>query len=165
MANICNPVSPIPKCLLNRLNFRRNKLDPALQGLMGEANLRFVRGEVDTAIRMCMEVIRQEPGVPEPFQTLSALYEESGEHDRALQFALIAAHLAPQASFISDKIISLDHQTNRARFLYPKVIWHELPLKGRYDDDKHVKLMDKNNSQEKLYGKPQLVECLKMCLK
>ena len=29
---------------------------------MGEANLRFVRGEIDTAIRMCMEVIRQEPG-------------------------------------------------------------------------------------------------------
>ena len=72
--------------------------------MIREANLRFVRGEVDTAIRMCMEVIRQEPGVPEPFQTLSALYEESGEHDRALQFALIAAHLAPQASFISDKI-------------------------------------------------------------
>ena len=112
--------SPIPKCLLNRLNFRRNKLDPALQGLMGEANLRFVRGEVDTAIRMCMEVIRQEPGVPEPFQTLSALYEESGEHDRALQFALIAAHLAPQASFTSDKIIPLDHQTKLRIFLILK---------------------------------------------
>ena len=26
---------------------------------MGEANLRFVRGDRDTAVRMCMEVIRQ----------------------------------------------------------------------------------------------------------
>ena len=31
----------------------------SIQGLMGEANLRFVRGDRDTAVRMCMEVIRQ----------------------------------------------------------------------------------------------------------
>ena len=31
----------------------------SMQGLMGEANLRFVRGDRDTAVRMCMEVIRQ----------------------------------------------------------------------------------------------------------
>jgi len=75
---------------------RKKRLDPALQGLMGEANLRFARGDTDTAIRMCMEVIRQEPGVPEPFQTLSTLYEETGNEEKAFQFALIAAHLAPQ---------------------------------------------------------------------
>ena len=51
---------------------------------MGEANLRFARGDTDTAIRMCMEVIRQEPGVPEPFQTLSTLYEETGNEEKAL---------------------------------------------------------------------------------
>ena len=63
--------------------------------------MQYVRGDTDKAIRMCMEVIRQEPGVPEPFQTLSSLYEDSGEHDRALQFALIAAHLAPQVTSLS----------------------------------------------------------------
>ena len=63
---------------------------------MGEANLRFARGDKDMAIRMCMEVIRQDPTAPEPFQTLSTLYEETGEHERSLQFALIGAHLAPQ---------------------------------------------------------------------
>ena len=46
---------------------------------MGEANLRFARGDNETAIRMCMEVIRQDPSAPEPFQTLSNLYEENGE--------------------------------------------------------------------------------------
>lgn len=30
------------------------------------------------------------------FQTLSTLYEEMEEHEKSLQFALIAAHLAPQ---------------------------------------------------------------------
>jgi hypothetical protein len=45
---------------------------------MGEANLRFVRGDIDTAIRMCMEVIRQDPAVAEPFQTLATLYDGLG---------------------------------------------------------------------------------------
>lgn len=64
---------------------------------MGEANLRFIRGDRETAIRMCMEVIRQDPTAPEPFQTLSNLYEDSGEdQEKCLQFALIAAHLSPQ---------------------------------------------------------------------
>jgi len=63
---------------------------------MGEANLRYVRGDKDAAVRMCMEVIRQDPTAPEPFQTLSTLYEEMEEPEKSLQFALIAAHLAPQ---------------------------------------------------------------------
>ena len=74
------------------------RLNPALQGLMGEANLRFARGDTDTAIRMCMEVVRQEPNAPEPYQTLSTLYENFENDERALQFALIAAHLAPHDS-------------------------------------------------------------------
>merc|ERR1719209_2890807 len=75
---------------------RRRRLEPALQGLMGEANLRFAKGDTDTAERMCMEVIRQDPIAPEPFQTLATLYEEQGELERSLQFGLLAAHLAPQ---------------------------------------------------------------------
>ncbi len=75
---------------------RRKRLDPALQGLMGEANLRYARGDRETAIRMCFEVIRQDPSVPEPFQTLSTIYEESGEQEKSLQLAILAAHLAPQ---------------------------------------------------------------------
>jgi len=77
---------------------RRKRLEPALQGLMGEANLRFARGDAETAERMCMEVIRQDPTAPEPFQTLATLYEEQGEIERSLQFGLLAAHLAPQDS-------------------------------------------------------------------
>lgn len=80
----------------SRLGVRtRNKLDPTLQGLIGEANLRFVRGDIDTAIKMCMEVIRCDARAPEPFQTLSTIYEESGEFEKSVQFAMIGAHLAP----------------------------------------------------------------------
>ena len=37
----------------------RSKLPRALRGLMGEANIRYARGEKDDAILMCMEIIRQ----------------------------------------------------------------------------------------------------------
>jgi hypothetical protein len=42
---------------------------------------------------MCLEIIRQDPTIPEPFQTLATIYEESEEIEKSLQFALIAAHL------------------------------------------------------------------------
>ncbi|XP_014674823.1 PREDICTED: general transcription factor 3C polypeptide 3-like isoform X2 [Priapulus caudatus] len=74
---------------------RRSKLPRDLQGLMGEANLCFARGEHEEAIKMCMEIIRLVPTAPEPFQTLGMLYEEMGDVERSLQFSLIAAHLSP----------------------------------------------------------------------
>jgi len=48
---------------------------------------------VENAEKMCLEIIRQDPTVPEPFQTLATIYEESEEIEKSLQFALIAAHL------------------------------------------------------------------------
>ncbi|XP_019637611.1 PREDICTED: general transcription factor 3C polypeptide 3-like [Branchiostoma belcheri] len=75
---------------------RINEVPKPLRGLMGEANLRFARGKYDDAIKMCMEVIRQAPHCYEPFQTAAMVYEEKGDMERSLQFALIAAHLNPQ---------------------------------------------------------------------
>lgn len=37
----------------------RSKLPRALRGLMGEANIRYARGDKEDAILMCMEIIRQ----------------------------------------------------------------------------------------------------------
>ncbi|XP_025995766.2 general transcription factor 3C polypeptide 3 isoform X1 [Solenopsis invicta] len=74
---------------------RKRVLPPVLQGLMGEANLRFAKGEVDLAAQICMEIIRQVPSAPEPFQTLAMIYEND-QPEKSLQFALIAAHLSPK---------------------------------------------------------------------
>lgn len=76
----------------------RNSLPPALKGLMGEANLRYARGEHENAIKMCFEVIRQFPWAPEPFETLASLYDEKGDSEKSLQVSLLAAHLNPRAS-------------------------------------------------------------------
>uniref|UniRef100_A0A8C4RBA8 General transcription factor IIIC, polypeptide 3 n=1 Tax=Eptatretus burgeri TaxID=7764 RepID=A0A8C4RBA8_EPTBU len=73
----------------------RSKLPKALRGLMGEANIRFARGDHEEAVKMCMEIIRQTPYAHEPFSTLAMLYEECGDMDKSLQFGLIAAYLNP----------------------------------------------------------------------
>ncbi|XP_037070809.1 general transcription factor 3C polypeptide 3-like [Pollicipes pollicipes] len=62
--------------------------------MMGEANLRYARGDTEVAETICKEIIRQSPLAPEPFQTMAMMLEERGEHDRSLQYSLIAAHLA-----------------------------------------------------------------------
>lgn len=74
---------------------KSKKLLPvALQGLMGQANLCYARGETDLAEKICLEIIRQSPLASEPYITLSQIYESIDE-DKHMQFLLIAAHLNP----------------------------------------------------------------------
>uniref|UniRef100_A0A671Z3H2 General transcription factor IIIC, polypeptide 3 n=1 Tax=Sparus aurata TaxID=8175 RepID=A0A671Z3H2_SPAAU len=71
----------------------RSKLPRALRGLMGEANIRYARGEKEDAIMMCMEIIRQgrnrlrahEPGAGQhPYNPTNVryLWERSSLHMR-----------------------------------------------------------------------------------
>ena len=78
-----------------RAKRKRRLLPPALQGLMGEANLTYARGDFATAEKMCLEVIRQCPEDPTAFSTLAVLYEEQNLPEKSLQVALIAALLSP----------------------------------------------------------------------
>ncbi|OAD59331.1 General transcription factor 3C polypeptide 3 [Eufriesea mexicana] len=82
-----------------QVRYKRKKrtLPPVLQGLMGEANLRYARGNTELAAQICMEIIRQVqvPSAPEPFHTLAMIYE-TDQPEKSLQFALIAAHLSPK---------------------------------------------------------------------
>lgn len=75
---------------------RRCVLPAALQGLMGEANLRYARGQNELAEKVCLEIIRQVPLAPEPFLTLAQIHDSNP--DKYLQFSLIAAHLNPADS-------------------------------------------------------------------
>lgn len=74
---------------------RKKKLAKDLLALVGQANLNFVRGDHDGAIKMCLEVIRLAPTSPEPFQTLSLIYEEKRQFEKAYQYNLISAYLNP----------------------------------------------------------------------
>ncbi|GAB0086446.1 general transcription factor 3C polypeptide 3 [Sergentomyia squamirostris] len=73
---------------------RRCNLPPALQGLMGEANLCYARGDNELAKKVCLEIIRQVPLAAEPFHTLAQIYENT-DPEKCMQFMLIAAYLDP----------------------------------------------------------------------
>ncbi|XP_068165370.1 general transcription factor 3C polypeptide 3 [Antennarius striatus] len=112
----------------------RSKLPRALRGLMGEANIRYARGEKEDAILMCMEIIRQAPLAYEPFSTLAMIYEDDEDMDKALQFGLIAAHLNPSdcEEWIRLAEMSLDQGNIRQAIVcYTKAIKYD-PTNVRY---------------------------------
>ncbi|XP_022064081.1 general transcription factor 3C polypeptide 3 [Acanthochromis polyacanthus] len=105
-----------------------SKLPRALRGLMGEANIRYARGEKEDAILMCMEIIRQAPLAYEPFSTLAMIYEDNEDMDKALQFGLIAAHLNPSdcEEWIRLAEMSLEQDNIRQAILcYSKAIKYD----------------------------------------
>ncbi|KAK7893277.1 hypothetical protein WMY93_022429 [Mugilogobius chulae] len=119
---------------LMRERRHRSKLPRALRGLMGEANIRYARGEKNDAILMCMEIIRQAPMAYEPFSTLTMIYEDDGDMQKALQFGLIAAHLNPSDcdEWIRLAEMSLEQDNIRqAIFCYSKAIKYD-PTNVRY---------------------------------
>ncbi|KAL7017526.1 hypothetical protein ACKWTF_010409 [Chironomus riparius] len=71
----------------------KRALSSALQGLMGEANLCFARGDSAMCEKLCLEIIRQEPMAGEPYITLSQIYESTDEQ-KYLHLLLLAAHLS-----------------------------------------------------------------------
>uniref|UniRef100_W5MD51 General transcription factor IIIC, polypeptide 3 n=1 Tax=Lepisosteus oculatus TaxID=7918 RepID=W5MD51_LEPOC len=112
----------------------RSKLPRALRGLMGEANIRYARGEKEDAITMCMEIIRQAPLAYEPFSTLAMIYEDQGDMEKSLQFGLIAAHLNPsnREDWVKLADMSLEQDNIRqAIFCYSKAIKYD-PSNVRY---------------------------------
>ena len=102
----------------------RSKLHRALRGLMGEANIRFSRGDHEEAILMCMEIIRQAPLAYEPFSTLAMIYEDQGDMEKSLQFELIAAHLNP--SDTEEWVRLAEDNIKQAIFCYTKGLKYEL---------------------------------------
>ncbi|KAM5146923.1 general transcription factor 3C polypeptide 3 [Mantella aurantiaca] len=112
----------------------RSKLPRALRGLMGEANIRFARGEREEAIMMCMEIIRQAPLAYEPFSTLAMIYEDQGDMEKSLQFELIAAHLNPSDTeeWVRLAEMSLEQDNiKQAIFCYSKALKYN-PTNVRY---------------------------------
>ncbi|XP_026523762.1 general transcription factor 3C polypeptide 3 isoform X2 [Notechis scutatus] len=106
----------------------RSKLPRALRGLMGEANIRFARGEHEEAILMCMEIIRQAPLAYEPFSTLAMIYEDQGDMEKSLQFELIAAHLNPSDTeeWVRLAEMSLEQDNiKQAVFCYSKALKYD----------------------------------------
>lgn len=75
---------------------RQPLISTEVQALLGQANLAYVSAEREKAIEILQEIIRIEPGIIQPWETLSAIHTELHEAEKALQFRVIAAHLQPK---------------------------------------------------------------------
>ncbi|ENN77812.1 hypothetical protein D910_12404 [Dendroctonus ponderosae] len=89
-----------------------SKLSVHLRGLMGEANLRFARGEVELAKKMCFEVIRQSPEAFEPYLTLAQMYENQNIK-KYRGFLMLAGHLQPSNADIWIRLADVEFQENK----------------------------------------------------
>ena len=72
---------------------------------LGQANLFRARGNDDEALKLCLEIIRQCPSQPEPFNTVAAIYEANGEIEKAMQFYTISTHLSATDDVIWEKLM------------------------------------------------------------
>ncbi|KAI1280543.1 Rho GTPase-activating protein [Halotydeus destructor] len=79
-----------------RRNPRKTKLDIVSQNLLGSAELSSARGNVEDAIKMCLEVIKENPKAHEPYQTLAHFYDDLEDFEKAFQYHMIAAYLCPR---------------------------------------------------------------------
>ncbi|CAJ1086788.1 general transcription factor 3C polypeptide 3 [Xyrichtys novacula] len=142
----------------------RSKLPRALRGLMGEANIRYARGEKEDAILMCMEIIRQAPLAFEPFSTLAMIYEDNEDVEKALQFGLIAAHLNPSdcEEWIRLAEMSLEQDNIRQAIVcYTKAIKYD-PTNVRYLWERSSLYMRLGESKQCMDGYRRILSLLPM---
>lgn len=97
----------------------RSKLSATLRGVMGQANVCYAKGDTETAVKMCLEIIREEPKASEPFKTLASIYEEIGESEKSLQMRLIAAHLGPASK---EEWLELAHTLKKNNHLRQAIV-------------------------------------------
>ncbi|CAI2354459.1 unnamed protein product [Caenorhabditis sp. 36 PRJEB53466] len=67
-----------------------------LDSLLGQANVLAARGNVTDAMELLREVIRQDHKHAMAYQQIATVYEQEGDHQKALQFGLLASHLDPR---------------------------------------------------------------------
>ncbi|CAL0324315.1 unnamed protein product [Lupinus luteus] len=76
----------------------RNKLNPRLTRMMGDATLHYACARYDQAIAVLHEVVRLAPNLPDPYHTLGLVYRSLKDYKKATGFYMIAAHLTPKDS-------------------------------------------------------------------
>uniref|UniRef100_A0A8R1E6J7 TPR_REGION domain-containing protein n=1 Tax=Caenorhabditis japonica TaxID=281687 RepID=A0A8R1E6J7_CAEJA len=64
-----------------------------LDALLGQANVQAARGNTADAMELLREVIRQDHKHAMAYHQIATVYEQMGEHQKALQFGLLASHL------------------------------------------------------------------------
>lgn len=79
-----------------RLSSRAKGLNEEQSKKMGQANLLFTSGKFSEAVKILLELIKQAPKAPDPYNTLGLIHEEINQQRKALKFYKIAALFNPK---------------------------------------------------------------------
>ncbi|GAB6022289.1 General transcription factor IIIC, polypeptide 3 [Chamberlinius hualienensis] len=106
----------------------RSRLPADLEGLLGQARLSLVRNDQESAIKMCLEVIRLGGHSPEVYETLEMIYEDSGDLYKILSTRIMVATLkvndAQAWANVAEVYAELD-QLNDASKCYKKAVHYD----------------------------------------
>ncbi|KAF7824751.1 general transcription factor 3C polypeptide 3 [Senna tora] len=76
----------------------KNKLNPQLTRMLGDATLHYVHERYEEAISVLHEVVRLAPNLPDSYHTLGLIHRSLKDYKKAMDFYMIAAHLTPKDS-------------------------------------------------------------------
>ncbi|XP_028782473.1 general transcription factor 3C polypeptide 3 [Neltuma alba] len=76
----------------------KNKLDPQLTRMLGDATIHYAHERYEEAISILHEVIRLAPNLPDSYHTLGLVYSSLKDDKKAMNFYMIAALLTPKDS-------------------------------------------------------------------
>ena len=64
-----------------------------VKAMLGQANLAYVHGKTDEAVKILTEIIRIEPNTKPAWYTLSSIHQDLGNRDKAIQLRIVVTHL------------------------------------------------------------------------
>jgi general transcription factor 3C polypeptide 3 (transcription factor C subunit 4) len=75
-----------------------------IEQLLGKANQHFIFQEFDEAIEILHDIITKAPGISDPYHVLALIYEEKKEHEKAVNFFMLAAQVTQHDSDLWAKV-------------------------------------------------------------
>ncbi|CAJ1933813.1 unnamed protein product [Sphenostylis stenocarpa] len=84
----------------------KNKMDPKITRMLGDATLHYACGHYDKAKAVLLEVVKLAPNLPDAYHTLGLVCSSLQDYKRAMSFYLIAAHLTPKDSSLWKRIFT-----------------------------------------------------------
>ncbi|KAJ4458522.1 putative transcription factor IIIC-gamma subunit [Paratrimastix pyriformis] len=103
----------------------KKKIAPEVASMLGRATMHYIAKEFKEAIEILQEVIKKAPSIVDPYHTLGLIYEELGESTKAIEFYLIAAHIAPSDVTQWERIAQMSleqNNTHQAVYCYQKIL-------------------------------------------
>ncbi|KAF5290494.1 hypothetical protein FQA39_LY03598 [Lamprigera yunnana] len=137
------------------------KIPPHLKALIGEANLRYARGDHETAKKICYEIIRQHSSISEPYLTLAQIFENE-DPAKSLDYYMVATFCNPRDVNLWTRSAQLFldiNKVNQAIFCYTNAL--------RYDPGniklhlKRIQLLRKEkDTKNMLRSYVKMMQCL-----